>query len=132
MSSIRTLWTAAGLTCFGIGAVGVVVPLLPTVPFMLLAAFCFARGSDRFHDWLVNHPRFGPGIQDWQRHGAISRRGKIAAVLAACVTFSISLVLGLAAHILAIQAVALGLMMLFVLSRPSGPAQPSPASIRSS
>ena len=132
MSSVRTLWTAAGLTSFALGAVGVLVPLLPTVPFMLLAAFCFARGSDRFHDWLVNHPRFGPAIQDWQAHGAISRRGKVAAVAAACVTFGISLALGLAVHILAIQAVVLGLMMLFVLSRPSGPSQSSAASVRSS
>ncbi len=132
MSTIRTLWTAAGFASFGLGAVGVVVPLLPTVPFMLLAAFCFARGSDRFHDWLVNHPQFGPAIQDWQAHGAISRRGKIAAIVAACITFGISLALGLAGHILAIQAVVLGAMLVFVLSRPTAPAHPSPASARSS
>lgn len=118
---MRVLWTTAGLASFGIGAVGAVVPLLPTVPFMLLAAFCFARGSDRFHDWLVGHPQFGPSIRDWRAHGAISRRGKKWAAVGIGVTFSISLVLGVPSHVLGIQAVVLGCVLAFVLSRPHGP-----------
>ncbi|MEM1160041.1 MAG: YbaN family protein, partial [Pseudomonadota bacterium] len=71
---MKILWTLAGWAAFGLGLLGAALPLLPTVPFMLLAAFCFARGSERFHRWLMNHPRFGPGIRDWQAHRAISRR----------------------------------------------------------
>ena len=68
---MRRLWTIAGWTAFGFGVLGVALPLLPTVPFMLLAAFCFARGSDRFHHWLMNHSRFGPQIHDWYAAGVI-------------------------------------------------------------
>ncbi|MEM7685368.1 MAG: YbaN family protein [Paracoccaceae bacterium] len=118
---MRTLWTIAGLTAFVLGAIGAFVPLLPTVPFMLLAAFCFARGSERFHLWLIEHPRFGPAIRDWQAHGAISPSGKRAAVIAICVTFMISVFIGLAPTILAIQAAVLGCVLAFILSRPSGP-----------
>jgi uncharacterized protein len=119
---IRHLWTLAGLLSFGLGAVGVFVPLLPTVPFMLLAAFCFARGSERFHCWLLAHPRFGPAIRDWRAHGAISRRGKRAAVLAIAATFVLSLLLGMPAAGLAIQAGVLAGVLTFILTRPDGPA----------
>jgi uncharacterized membrane protein YbaN (DUF454 family) len=120
---IRHLWTLGGLVSFGVGAVGVFVPLLPTVPFMLLAAFCFARGSDRFHRWLLAHPRFGPAIRDWRAHGAISRRGKRGALLAIAATFLISALMGMPAAGLAIQAAALAGVMAFILTRPDGPAR---------
>ena len=120
---LRWLWTLAGWAAFVTGLVGAVVPLLPTVPFMLLAAFCFARGSERVHRWLLGHPRFGPAILDWQRHGAISRAGKRAAVIAIGLTFSVSLILGLGWHVLAIQAVVLGAVTAFILTRPDGPAR---------
>ena len=54
-----------------LGVIGVFVPLLPTTPFILLAAWCFLRSSPRFHAWLTTHPRFGPIIRDWHERGAI-------------------------------------------------------------
>jgi uncharacterized protein len=62
------------------------VPGLPTVPFVLLAAFAAARGSQRLHRWLLEHRRFGPMIVDWQVHGAVARRSKWLAIgsMAAC------------------------------------------------
>lgn len=122
---MKLLWNAAGWTSFGLGAIGAFVPLLPTVPFMLLAAFCFARGSQRFHDWLMNHDRFGPAIRDWQAHGAISRRAKLYAGVAIAVTFAMSLIIGVPAHVLLIQAVVLSAVVLFIFTRPDGPAAPS-------
>ena len=56
----------AGALSAGIGLIGIVVPLLPTTPLMILAAACFARSSPRLHDWLWNHRVFGPAIRDWR------------------------------------------------------------------
>ena len=118
---MRHLWTMAGLSAVGLGFVGVWLPLLPTVPFMLLAAFCFARGSDRFHTWLMTHPRFGPAIRDWQTHGAISRSGKRAAMVAIAAGVLISVILGVAPWALGLQAVVLTMVATFILTRPDGP-----------
>jgi uncharacterized membrane protein YbaN (DUF454 family) len=72
--------------------VGALIPLLPTVPFLILAAFCFARGSPRLEALLVEHPHFGPHIQAWRSRGAISAQGKRAARFA----FTLSAILGFA------------------------------------
>ena len=64
--SIRSrLWVLAGVLCLIIGVVGMVVPLLPTSNFVLLAAYCFSRGSRRWEAWLLGHPRFGPMPGRW-------------------------------------------------------------------
>lgn len=57
---VRVVLVAVGVVCVGIGLVGIVVPVLPTTPFLLLAAACFIRSSPRMHQWLVTHPRLGP------------------------------------------------------------------------
>jgi uncharacterized protein len=72
----RWAWWLAAYASLGLGIVGIVVPGLPTVPFVLLSAFAAARGSQRLHAWLLAHPRFGPMIRDWQTQGAVSRRSK--------------------------------------------------------
>ena len=118
---MRTLWTLAGWFCFALGFIGAFLPLLPTVPFMLLAAYCFGRGSERFHEWLITHPTFGPPILDWMEHGTISRRSKRAAGVAILLAFVISLVLGVRPVILAIQAVVLIGVAIFIFSRREGP-----------
>jgi len=77
----RRLLFALGLAFTGVGAVGLVVPLLPGAPFLILAAGCFARSSPRFDAWLVAHPRFGPPVRRWRERGAIPLYAKwIAAV----------------------------------------------------
>lgn len=68
-----------GLFFLGLGIVGIVVPLLPTTPFLILAAICFNQGSPRFHTWLLNHKLFGPPIIDWQKRRAIRIPYKIMA-----------------------------------------------------
>lgn len=116
---MRSIWFIFGVICMGLGLIGVVLPLLPTVPFMLLAAFCFARSSERMHSWLVNHRVFGPAIADWNRSGAISKTGKRAATVSIAVVFSISVFMGLRPIILGIQAVTLGAVLIFIWTRPS-------------
>jgi len=76
----RWAWWLLAYASLGIGVVGIVIPGLPTVPFVLLSAFAAARGSARLHAWLLAHRQFGPMIRDWQQHGAVSRRAKRLAV----------------------------------------------------
>ncbi|MWB76942.1 DUF454 family protein [Pseudooceanicola sp. 216_PA32_1] len=118
---MRWLWLSFGILSVALGVIGIVLPLLPTVPFMILAAFCFARSSERMHDWLVTHPRFGPAIADWQQNGAISRKGKRYATLSIAAVFSMSVLSGLRPQLLMIQGITLGCVLIFIWSRPSGP-----------
>lgn len=76
---------AAAVLLLIIGAIGLVVPGLPTTVFVLLAAWCAARGSPRFHAWLLSHRVFGSLIRDWQDGGRVSRRSKRAAAIAMAV-----------------------------------------------
>jgi len=87
----RLLYLGLGFASVALGALGVMLPLLPTVPFMLLAAFFFARSSPKLEAWIVEHPRFGPHIRVWRERGAISPAGKRAALAA----FAFSAVIGL-------------------------------------
>ncbi|WP_208430442.1 YbaN family protein [Methyloceanibacter sp. wino2] len=121
MNPIRAVWFAVGVTALCLGGVGIALPLLPTTPFVLLAAFAFARSSDRWHAWLRRHGIFGPIIRDWRRHGAIDRRAKIIGVASMVAVLGISLVLGVRPVILAVQAVVLTAAAAFVLSRPAPP-----------
>ncbi|RKF23040.1 DUF454 domain-containing protein [Altericroceibacterium spongiae] len=78
----RSLYMAAGLLCVALGAIGAALPILPTVPFLLLAAFCFARGNPEWERRLLDHPRWGPPLLRWRDKRAISRKAKISAILA--------------------------------------------------
>jgi len=115
---LRIVWIIAGGLSLGVGVAGIVLPLVPTTPLLLLTAFCFARSSPRLEMWLVEHPRLGPPIRDWRAEGAISTRAKMLALIAIGATFTVSLVLRLPAHVLLIQAVTLGAVTLFILTRP--------------
>ena len=102
----------------GLAIIGVVLPGVPTVPFLLLAAWFAARGSDRMHRWLLTHPRFGKMLADWETQGAVSRRSKILAVLMMGMSWAIMYwrwdsPWGLAAVALVLVAVAA-----WLLSRP--------------
>lgn len=86
----RQLWAAGGCLSLALGTIGIALPLLPTVPFYILAAFCFARGSPVLEARLLTHPRYGPAIRDWRARGIVSRRGKRGATAA----FAVSIGLG--------------------------------------
>lgn len=64
-----------------LGVIGIVVPLLPTTPFILFSAWCFLRSSERFHHWIVTHPRFGPIVRSWNEHRAIPLAAKRLAII---------------------------------------------------
>ena len=119
---LRLFWIAGGMVALALGIVGIALPILPTTPFIILAAFCFARGSTRLESWLVSHPRFGPALMDWRRHGAITRRAKRAAIVGMALALLISCLVGVSTTVLAIQALAMAGAATFVLTRPSPPA----------
>ena len=114
----RLIWLVCGLLALAFGLVGIVLPLLPTVPFLLLAAICFARSSEQLHLWLVEHPTLGPPIADWKRAGAIRRRAKVLASVSLVVAFVIPLSIGVRVEILLIQVVVLACVAIFIWSRP--------------
>lgn len=122
---MRLLWFMLGAAALLLGIVGIALPGLPTVPFLLLAAFGFARSSTRAHDWLTTHPRLGPPIHDWRANGAIRRRMKWLATASMAAAFAISLILGMPLWALALQALALACVAVFIWTRPEGP-PPSP------
>ena len=115
---MRGLWFIVGWISFTVGAIGIVLPLLPTVPFLLLAAVCFARSSDAAHNWLTSHKTFGPPIHDWQQNGAIRKPAKIIASLSILAAFCITLIIGVVWWALALQAAVLICVSIFIWSRP--------------
>ena len=78
----RQLWLAGGLTSVGLGIIGVALPIMPTVPFLLLAAFCFARSNPAWEQRLLDHPHYGHSLRQWRTRKAISRRAKVSAIVA--------------------------------------------------
>jgi hypothetical protein len=89
---VRGLLIVAGAICVVLGVIGIFLPLLPTTPFMLLAAACFVRSSRRFHDWLLANRTFGPLIREWEQHRSIPRRTKLTAILLMSLTLAVSIV----------------------------------------
>lgn len=117
----RLFWAAVAWTSLGLGFIGVFLPILPTTPFLILAAFGFARSNEKIHTWLIEHPQLGPPIADWEKYHAISTRAKITAVTTMAVVFSISVLIGLDWKLLAIQGACLGGAALFIVTRRTPP-----------
>jgi len=89
----RQFFLFAGLTCVALGTVGIFLPILPTVPFMILAAYCFARSSPKLEARLLNHPQYGHHLVAWREKGIVSRKAKWSATWA----FVVSIIVGFAA-----------------------------------
>lgn len=117
----RIGWLLIGLLALVLGIIGIPLPLLPTTPLILLAAFCFAKSSERLHLWLVQHRYFGRMIKDWRRYGAISQRGKTLALVSMAAILALSVILRVPIHAIFLQAVVLSASSLFIITRPSPP-----------
>ena len=87
---LRPIYFTLGSLFLAIGIAGVVLPLVPTTGPVILAAYFYARSSDRFHDWLVHHPRFGPLIADFRAGKGIPFKTKVWALTAMTLAFSVS------------------------------------------
>ena len=88
----KTVILVIGFICLALGILGIVVPLLPTTPFLLLAAACFVRASDRLYQWLINHKLFGLYIRNYREHRAISLKIKISSIALLWITILFSMV----------------------------------------
>lgn len=115
----RLAWATLGSVALVVGAVGVVLPVLPTTPFVILAAFAFAKGSPRLARWLEQSATFGPIIADWRANGAIRPRYKIAAIVMMGAALVLSAGLGFSRTVLAIQALCMLGAAAYILTRPS-------------
>lgn len=121
---LRRLWLLAGGLCLLLGTIGIVLPLLPTVDCYALAAVCFSRGSRRWEQWLLNHPRIGPLVRDWRADRSVPLRAKWLATLsmtASCLWAAHAL----PTRIAWLPAAACGLVAAYLWSRPTR--RPSPA-----
>lgn len=90
---VRAVLLVAGTLCLLLGLIGIFLPVLPTTPFVLLAAACYARASKRFHDRLLANRTFGPMIHEWEQHRSIPYRTKLTAIALMSVTLATSIVL---------------------------------------
>ncbi|MEH6576937.1 MAG: YbaN family protein [Amphritea sp.] len=124
---VRTLYLIAGMFCIVLGLIGVILPILPTTPFLLVAAFCFSRSSEKLHQYLLNHRLFGTIISNWENYGVIPLKAKILAsimmpLMVSYPLFFKSFHLGLKA----IVVVTVCLAALYIWSRPSEPTSNNP------
>jgi len=124
---VRLLFLGIGFVFVGLGGLGVVLPGLPTTPFMLLAAWMFSKSSPRFHAWLWNHRVFGPYVRNWARHRVIPMHAKVVSV--AVMTIGLAVLIERGTHLAIVLTVAAvcAYGAYFILRRPSrapAPAEP--------
>lgn len=119
----RLFFLFVGWLSLGLGIVGIFVPLLPTTPLVLLAAWCFSKGSQRLHQRLLTNPHLGPIIQRWQDEGTIERRVKIRALILVTITFSITLFWVRLGPITTLIIASIGLAVAIFLYRLPEPAR---------
>ncbi|HAI59495.1 MAG TPA: DUF454 domain-containing protein [Xanthomonadaceae bacterium] len=114
----RALWIAVAYLALGLGLIGIVLPGLPTTPFILLAAWAAARSSRTLHAWLLGHRVFGPMVRDWQERGAVSRRAKRMAVGMMAVCALIMFATAPAGWMAAIGTACMSVVALWLWRRP--------------
>jgi uncharacterized protein len=120
--ALRAVWFGVGAIALVLGVFGAVLPVLPTTPFVILAAFAFGKSSPQLQALLENSRLFGPVIADWRENGAIATRYKVIAIAMMVCVFGVSFVLSVPLWVLIVQAVCLTGAGMFILSRPGAAA----------
>jgi uncharacterized membrane protein YbaN (DUF454 family) len=115
-------WFFAGLGSlfFGLGIVGAFLPVLPTTPFILLALWAFSNSSERLHDYVYHHPKYGALARDWKEKGVIPLKAKISAVsVMALSAGSLFLISSIPFHALVAALAFIAFGAVYILTRPS-------------
>ncbi|MDP6963492.1 MAG: YbaN family protein [Planctomycetota bacterium] len=120
MTNNNWFFTTAGIISLVLAALGVLLPLLPTTPFILLAAACLSKGSQRVHDWLVHQSLWGPILTSWERDGVISVKTKITATLLIMLFSSYPLIaMDFSVYLKSAAVVSFVTILTFIWTRPS-------------
>lgn len=125
---MRPFWFALGWLALGLGGLGVILPVLPTTPFLLVAVWAFGKSSERWRQWIYRQPTFGPLVMAWEQHGVVPIWGKAAAMGAMSLSFGYLIYTDrLPLWALALIGATLLGVAWFLATRPSRPpAEPPP------
>lgn len=118
---LRRALLALALVFVGLGSLGAVLPLLPTTPFLLLAAACASRASPTLHAWLYSHRHFGPLLRSWRDHRAIPRRAKITGVVLIAMSWTYMWLTLPSLNLRLMLSAMMVIGIIFLTTRPSGP-----------
>ena len=120
--TVRTALFIAGSLSVGAGVAGIFLPVLPTTPFLLLAAACYAKASRRFYNALLNNRTFGPTILEWQEHRSIRYRTKVTAIILMALTLATSIIFFVEQTWLQFSLAGFGVLLaVFIYLIPSRP-----------
>lgn len=119
---LAPIYVTLGWLCLLLGFIGVFLPVLPTTPFVLLAAYFFSKGSKRMHAWLLSSKMFGPVIRDWERDGVIRPAAKALSLSMMALLFGYTLLFVQVSVMVKVIVSAIGLSTAaFIVTRPSAP-----------
>tara|TARA_Y100000768_G_scaffold388924_1_gene388760 strand:+ start:3708 stop:4085 length:378 start_codon:yes stop_codon:yes gene_type:complete len=118
----RYLLFGLGWICVVLGVIGALLPVVPTTPFLLVAAYCFSKSSPKVHSWLTRLPYFGNAIIDWETNKVIRPKAKVMSVFTIILIFGMSLGFAPINEYLKAMLVLIGLgCIVFILTRKSAP-----------
>jgi len=119
---MRVIYFILGWMFFSLGIIGLLLPVVPTTPFMLLALWAFSRSSERFYNWLYTHKFFGPALQMWKQYGVIPKIAKIMSLSFMSISFTYVVFISPLNFLLKLViAVFMLYAAWFILSKPSNP-----------
>lgn len=116
----KIFWLSIGLLALFFGVLGIFLPILPTTPFIIVAAFAFGKSIPAWRRWLENNKIFGPIIRDWEETGAIAPRYKVIATVMMGAALSLSIYLAIKPIIIAVQALCMLAALTYIYTRPNG------------
>jgi hypothetical protein len=114
---VRFVLVVIGTVSLVLGLIGIILPLLPTTPFLLLAAACYARSSDRFYNGLLSNRVFGPPIKEWRDYRSVAKKTKITSIIIIIISFGITILLVLDNPLpkIILSVVALGFIIILLM-----------------
>ena len=117
----KYLYIYLGFIFVGLGSIGIIIPGIPTTPFILLAAWLFSKSSPKFENWLLNHKIFGPLIINWKLYRGISKNSKMYAIITVIITFSTTIWLAFSYKIDVLFIFGGLILCIFIYTRPVPP-----------